>query len=197
MLGAFLRLSIRLEAVSQVVQELANQPVTCLMVLHRQFPSQHPRALASPAQRRFRISTADRLDQRIQCLDQVRVARGRRLPSTTSPTKATGLRYALQPSPRRSSRSAPRPRLFHPTDDRAPRDPRRSSHQRRTAIPQGLSLGSRPQPSRALVQRTLEHPELLPDHLKLRHASSIARFSYFLADPDHRPLERTARARSG
>jgi hypothetical protein len=70
-------------------------------------------------------------------------------------------------------------------DNRAPGNAGRSGHQGRAAVTESLRFRRGPEPARPLVQRILEHPILLADHLKRRHASSIAQrtfcVSYFLA----------------
>ena len=173
--GALLGLAIRLQTVSQIVQQLPDQPITRLMALRHQLVGKQPRTLAGPPQGRLGIAPAHRIDQLFQCRAQARIDR-RRLLAPTAGSANTPLfapRFTLG--------------LFHAPHDRAPRDADRSHHQRGPAITKGLRFRRCPKPTRPLVQRMLEHPILSPNHLKLGHTSSIAQtprcVTYYLARP--------------
>ena len=73
MILAPFRLAIALKAILLRVQKLRNFDMTNRMVLCRQFHRQGSSALAYPAQRRFRITQRIRLNQPLQCIQQLRV----------------------------------------------------------------------------------------------------------------------------
>jgi hypothetical protein len=161
--GTLFRLAIRLQAVSQPIQQLAHQPIAGSMLPRRQLPGQQPRALAGPPQGRLGIPPTHRIDQGLQRRPQARIDGRCALAPTPPPPNAPPLR------------PSPRPRLLHSSDDRAPGDPRRPGHQGCAPVTKSLRLRSRPEPARPFIQRPLEHPKLPANHLELRHALSIAR----------------------
>src|SRR4029077_19646885 len=63
---AFQSLGVCLQAIAQLVQQLGHQTVADAVTTTAQFLGQSAPALASPAQRRFWVTTAQRLDQPLQ-----------------------------------------------------------------------------------------------------------------------------------
>src|SRR5439155_260976 len=170
------RLAICLQAVSQIVQQLADKPITGVMVLSRQLTSQQPRTLAGPSQRRLGVPPTHGIHQRLQRRSHPRIDDRRTLASAPSAADTPRVR------------TAPRLRLLNPSGDRAPRDTSRVGHQGRAPITERPRFGSRPKAARPLVQRTLERPKLLANHLKLRHSSSIALSGHLCHLFSRRPL---------
>src|SRR5258707_9530646 len=70
---AFQSLGVCLQAIAQLVQQLGYQTVADAVTTTAQFLGQFAHALASPAQRRLRVTTAQRLDQPLQIPHQRRV----------------------------------------------------------------------------------------------------------------------------
>jgi hypothetical protein len=95
MRAAFARFSIGLQAVTRLVQQLGNRAFSNRMILPRQFRRQAPRALARPAQRRLRIATCRRLDQRFQGRHQPGVRVRHSTTTASRPTNAPRFRSSL------------------------------------------------------------------------------------------------------
>src|SRR5271165_1887403 len=81
---AFQSLGVCLQAIAQLVQQLGHQTVADAVTTtaQAQFLGQFAHALASPAQRRLRVTTAQRLDQLLQIPHQRRVLFRRALASS-------------------------------------------------------------------------------------------------------------------
>src|SRR5580700_11678788 len=79
---AFQSLGVCLPAIAQLVQQLGHQTVADAVTTTAQFLGQSAHALASPAQRRLRVTTAQRLDQLLQIPHQRRVLFHRALASS-------------------------------------------------------------------------------------------------------------------
>lgn len=81
MLLAFFGFPRALQAVVQVPQDLRDRLVTDRMTLVGQLRRQNACAFARPAERRLRITAAQRFDQRLEPLREVRVAHVNRRPA--------------------------------------------------------------------------------------------------------------------
>src|SRR5437773_2538335 len=84
MVATFLGLPSALEAVCLIVKKLSHLDVTDRMMPPPQFPRQHTRALADPAQRRLGISACAGLNKAIQRFQQTGILDCERLPSRAS-----------------------------------------------------------------------------------------------------------------
>src|SRR4029077_15788610 len=78
---AFQSLGVCLQAIAYLVQQLSHQTVADRVTTPAQFLGQFAHALASPAQRRLWVATAQRLDQVLQIPPQRRVLFGGALAS--------------------------------------------------------------------------------------------------------------------
>lgn len=127
--------------------------MTDTMTLARQLLRQHAHALASPAQRRHRITTRRRLHQLLQRRAQIGIA----------------LRHGPPPRPRASHPSlrggqcylGRSPQFLYPGRDGRSRQSNRSRDRAHPAIAQSASFRRRPQPTHLFVHHAAKQLEFL------------------------------------
>ena len=149
MIVPLLGLPIPLQAVVHLPQQLGHLLMADRMVLRRQFCRQGPRALARPAQRRFRVAAGQGLDQRFEAPRQVGIAlhEGRPAP-TWAPYPARRKRGLLE--------------FLHALHDRDARQSTGSTYGRYAAMAKLTSLGGRKQSPRSLVKVRPQERHLAP-----------------------------------
>jgi PKD repeat protein len=92
---ALTRFTVGLQAVAGRVQQHGDGATPDRMPLLRQFVGQTSGALAGPPQGRFRVAACHRLDQRLQCRQQLRVGFGQRRTSAARSANSPGLDQAF------------------------------------------------------------------------------------------------------
>jgi len=99
---ALLGLAVSLQTATGGIEQFADQSTACLVALLLQRLGQSSQALAGLPQRRFRIPSRRRFDQRLEVFDQCRVLDNRRLASRPGPPNARRgfvLRQSFKPRP--------------------------------------------------------------------------------------------------
>ena len=133
---AFAGFAVGLKAVAGFVQKRGNRPPADRVAHPRQFLGQPPGALAGPAQRRLRIATRRRFDQRLQRCKQLRIVLGQQV---VAHRQAGG-----SASPRATAAKAGRSSSAKPGGDRRPRQPCGSRHRRDAALAKAPRFRGRP-----------------------------------------------------
>jgi hypothetical protein len=163
MILALPRLGVRVQPEPEPSQELPGRPVRDLMPGRLKRIGNVLQALRAPPQRRARIATRIRIDQRLKRPEQLRI----RVRQPRTPCTRTTHPPRIQP------RSVPQ--LHDPTPHSVLADPRRTHHRRDPAWPARPSLGRRPQPALALIQlraqpcKTLRNLRFIDHALAIRH----------------------------
>ena len=160
-LRALHRLAVAMEAVVHPMEKHSHQTATGRIAKRAQLPRQTSRALAGPTQRRHGVSTRQRLDQTLQRFPQIRLMMDSRFPSTAWPTHAS-FRYTVSLRNRARTHS-----------NRAPRDPRRTSHQGNDTVSKRIGFRSGPDAPCMLVEERVQRSELLPNRALCGHAESL------------------------
>jgi len=137
------RLPVRLEAVTFLLQQLGDGLVADLEPLVGQFSCESSRALASPPQRRHRVTSRGRLDESVKRLEKLRLPLPRRLTARPgSPHTPAGLLNSRRWLGK----------FYESAHDRSSRQPGGVGHQRKPSEADTPSLHRRPQPSCSLVE---------------------------------------------
>src|SRR6266446_3036189 len=160
-LAALARLAQSLQAVAQLVQQLAHQLMRDLMSQVLQFLGQLAHALARPPQWRLRVSPRHRLHQSFQVLAQAGVL------------AHVALAPASNPSDPSLSRSLPLPQFLHPVHDDLPRQPRRSRHHGNPSPAQCHGFVGREEPPCPFIQFSRESLVSLLDLFFFFHVESL------------------------
>jgi hypothetical protein len=89
-LRSFTRFAVTLQAVIGRVQQPSHRRIADRMALIGQFAGQGPRALAGPAQWRFGITARDRINQSLECRQQLGIFLSPALSASARATQAVG-----------------------------------------------------------------------------------------------------------
>ena len=170
MRASFPRLAVALEAVAGFLQQCSHGTVRDWMPLLREFVGQPSCAFAGPAQRRFRITARDRVDERFQGPNQLWVSRSERF---ATPSRSANSRCFAGSLSRRQIQ------FLRPGGDCRPRQASGERNQRNAAPSELSRLGGSPLSAPSLVHLGSQHAILssnLCDHLRVLHAAVIADF---------------------
>jgi len=154
------RLAVGLEAVAQLVEQLADQPVTDHVPTLLQLGGQVAHAPRRPAQGALGIAPGRGLDERLEVGHKRRVTLDGALSAATRPADT---------APRRSRLA----QLPDPAPDRGPRRTGRPGHRSLAASSSRQRLGRQEQPSRPLGDGKADGPIPLPDGALAQHAPSM------------------------
>lgn len=157
---AFLRLSVRLQAVLHAPQQLGNRLVTDRMPVRRQFGRERPRALNGPAERRLWIPTRQRVHQRLQPIGQRRIAQLQHRASSARAAHA-------------AEREGRLVQLVQPLGNRDARQPTRATHRRDASSAELARFARGKQAPCPLVQMRPQLPDSLLQGALIAHLRKI------------------------
>ena len=144
-LGAFGALAVRLQGVAELVQQLVDHTMTHRVPQRLQLGGELAHALGGPPQGAVvRLAGGDRLQQRVQVRDQRRVGVHDTLATAAGAPRAPGIQRVL------------RSQFLDAARDPRPRHAGRARDQGDSPVADRFGFGSRPQPTRALVQHRRE-----------------------------------------
>ena len=156
---AFRGFAVALQTVTRLIEQVGDQGAANLVTLRLQRLRQAAHALASPPQRRLRITACRRLDQRFEIGEQRRVLEDRSLaPSSRSPDPLGRLvlRQFLQTAP-----------------DRARCNPGRHRDRRDPSITRGERLCRRDQTATPFIEKGSHCRKPLSDGFDIDHHYNI------------------------
>jgi hypothetical protein len=171
MLAAFAGLACRLEAVAKVRQKVTDTPLADLMALLGQFLRKPRRALARPAQRRLRVSSGGRLNQRIKVAQKGRILVRQFL--TPAPFGADATLAGDTDSRGWGRGQRQRFQVFQTGIDRRSRHPGGLRHGAHATPSQGACLNRSPQTQRRFVQPFRQSPILVLDRPRITHTRKV------------------------
>ena len=155
MLFPLQRLTVRLQTVTQRVQQPVHRTLADAMARLLEFPRQPRRTATGPAQRPRRIAARRRIDESFQRRHQVSVVLGQRL--------------AARPRPAQPSRGIvvfrPCGQFLQTRADRRPRQPGRLGHPRDSTASECPCLHRGPTPPGPFVEQRFNRGKLLLNHL--------------------------------
>jgi hypothetical protein len=159
--GALAGLSVGRQAVSLGLQQPQHRAIDDVVAHPAQRLGELGGALGRPPQRRLRIATRHRIDQRLQILPKPRL--------TLKDRHAPGPRATHPPR----LKHLPRIEIRKPPQHRRLRDPRRPYHRRDPTPPRRPRL--RPQPPTPLIQHALlaQQPIPLSDRALINHRHPV------------------------
>ena len=149
------RLTVRLQAVTQRVQQPVHRTLADAMARLLEFPRQPRRTAAGPAQRPRRVAARRRIDEPFQRRHQAGVVLGQRLAARARPAQPSRGIVVFRPCGQ----------FLQARADRRPRQPRRLGHPRDSTASECPRLHRGPTPPRPFVEQRFNRGKLLLNHL--------------------------------
>ena len=148
-------LTVRLQAVTQRVQQPVHRTLADAMARLLKFPRQPRRTAAGPAQGPRRVAARRRIDEPFQRRHQAGVVLGQRLAARARPAQPSRGIVVFRPCGQ----------FLQARADRRPRQPRRLGHPRDSTASECPCLHRGPTPSRPFVEQRFNRGKLLLNHL--------------------------------
>jgi len=162
--AALPRLAVRLQAEPQPAEQPRHGPLARPEATRRELTRQPPLAAADPAQRRFRVAADGAVDERLECLEEARLAP---LGGSASAARPTDAARDVCDADRDVGEAAP---------DRAAGDAGSLRHRGNAAGARRLRLGRGEHAPSALVEKWRRSEIPAPDRFDVNHPSELARF---------------------
>ena len=155
MLFPLQRLTVRLQTVTQRVQQPVHRTLADPMARLLEFPRQPRRTAAGPAQRPRRVAARRRVDEPFQRRHQAGVVLGQGPAACPRPAQPCRGIVVFRPCGQ----------FLQARADRRPRQPRRLGHPRNSTASECPCLHRGPTPPRPFVEQRLNRRKLLLNHL--------------------------------